>query len=49
MEQGNRDADPHMIIYMAAHNLITSFLHRAEHVAKIRLNERTDPGDQGRP
>lgn len=49
MEQGKRDADPHMIIYMAAHNLITSFLHRAEHVAKIRLNERTDPWDQGRP
>jgi len=49
MEEAERDADPHMTIYIASQNLITSFLHRAEHVAKIRLKERTDPWNRGRP
>lgn len=49
MKAGQRDTDPHTVIYLASNNLIISFLHRAEHVAKICLKERTDPWDRGRP
>ncbi|GBQ69292.1 hypothetical protein AA103196_2170 [Ameyamaea chiangmaiensis NBRC 103196] len=49
MPEGKRDADAHTTIYIASQNLITSFLHRAEHVEKIRLKDRTTPWERGRP